>query len=710
MFTSLHSLALQLRPTRSRRSRDRLRGACILLPLAAACSGVDRSDLAAGATHDPSATESWSGDDSLVTELPLQTGSLDSSDVASGNVDTGDVEPGPIPSSNVDTDSVEPDGTPAPAAINTAFYLPMRDGVRIAVDLWLPGGAAPGQRFPSIVRATRYWRELEVRSREAYPETDREVMAKSFVQRGYAYLTIDARGTGSSFGPSAQPWSPREIADYGEIVEWLQAQPWSNGRVGAFGISYDSNTAEMMATAGNAGVQAVIPRFGYPNVYSDVMFPGGVYNQLFMQAWLERGRVMDANDLCTLEGVSGADCEGTLTVVGGVKPVDADSDGLLQAAALAEHAQGPDEFAALSLLSCSDERWDGADFASLSPGSRGARAEATGTPFMAWASWMDLGTARGALNRWAAYDVPMQVIIGPWNHDASTDANPYQPKDAPLELGADQQRAMELSFFDHYLKGEGEPLARKIVYYTLGENVWKETPVWPPAGTRTTSLYLREDGALSELGAAATEAPDSYLVDFSASTGAANGWWTKYSGKDVFQGDRRSEDEKLLVYTSAPLDSDTELTGHAQVTLHLASTETDGSVFVYLEDVAPDGSVTYLTEGELRLLHRKACAEPASFDVYGPCHSFRSEDTEPMPPGSFEEVTIGLHPISALVRAGHSIRVALAGHDASSFARIPATGTPVWSLAHDPEHPSRIELPVATRTQLRVELGGSRAL
>jgi putative CocE/NonD family hydrolase len=694
MSMSLHFIALPLRPTSSRRMRDRLRSACILLPLAAAaCSGVDRSELAAGSADDPSTTEGSSGDQPA-TELPLETGSVDSSDGPSGSIDT---------------DSVEPGGTPEPAAINTAFYLPMRDGVRIAVDLWLPGAAAPGQRFPSIVRATRYWRELEVRNREAVPETDREAMAKSFVQRGYAYLTIDARGTGSSFGPSAEPWSPSEIADYDEIVEWLQAQPWSNGRVGAFGISYDSNTAEMMATAGIAGVQAVIPRFGYPNVYSDVLFPGGVYNQLFMQAWLERGRVMDANDLCTLEGVSGADCEGKLSAVGGVKPVDADSEGLLQATALAEHAQGPDEFAALSLLSCSDERWDGADFASLSPSSRGARAEATGTPFMAWASWMDLGTARGALNRWAAYDVPMQVYIGPWNHDASTDANPYQPKDAPLELGADQQRALELSFFDHYLKGEGEPLARKIVYYTLGENVWKETTVWPPAGTRTTPFYLREHGALSELGPAATEAPDSYVVDFSASTGAENGWWTKYSGEDVFQGDRRSEDEKLLVYTSAPLDSDMELTGHAQLTLHLASTETDGSVFVYLEDVAPDGSVTYLTEGELRLLHRKPCAEPASFDVYGACHSFRSEDTEPMPPGSLEEVSIGLHPISALVRAGHSIRIALAGHDASSFARIPAQGTPVWSLAHDPEHPSRIELPVATRTQTQVELGASPA-
>jgi len=113
-------------------------------------------------------------------------------------------------------------------------------------------------------------------------------------------------------------------------------------------------------------------------------------------------------------------------------------------------------------------------------------------------------------------------------------------------------------------------------------------------------------------------------------------------------------------------------------------------------------------QAALAAYDRKPCAEPASFDMYGPCHSFRSEDIEPMPPGSLEEVNIGLHPISVLVRAGHSIRVALAGHDSSSFARVPATGTPVWSLAHDPEHPSRIELPMATRSQPQVVLGAGR--
>lgn len=346
--------------------------------------------------------------------------------------------------------------------------------------------------------------------------------------------------------------------------------------------------------------------------------------------------------------------------------------------------------------------WDGVDFGALSPGLRGERAEQNQVPFMAWASWMDLGTARGALNRFASTDVPMTVYIGPWNHDASEDSNPYRPKDAPLEMSGEEQRALELGFFDRYLKPASEPAeARKIVYFTLGEDVWKETPVWPPAGVEVTPIYLRAERSLSRAVPEQMEPADQYAVDFTASTGETNGWWTKLTGDDIYREDRRAEDDKLLVYTSAPLTLETEITGHPEVTLYVSSTESDGNVFVYLEDVAPDGSVTYLTEGELRLIHRKLCTETPAFTAYGPCHSYRAEDAEPVPVGVMQEVKIGLHPVSALLRAGHSIRVAIAGHDASSFARIPAQGEPVLSVSHDPEYPSRIDLPIMARTAAR---------
>jgi putative CocE/NonD family hydrolase len=291
----------------------------------------------------------------------------------------------------------------------------------------------------------------------------------------------------------------------------------------------------------------------------------------------------------------------------------------------------------------------------------------------------------------------MTIFLGPWNHGADLDSNPYAEREAPLSISVEEQQSLMVGFLDQYLKTAAAPApVRKIVYYTMGEEVRKETAIWPPAGTMTKSFYLRDNHVLSSALPAPGEAPDRYLVDYTASTGDDNGWWTKLFSADVFYGDRKSEDEKLLVYTTAPLEVDTEITGHPSVTLFLSSTETDGAIFAYLEDVAPDGTVTYVTEGQLRLLHRKLCT-PGARAPYGPCHSFLAQDAAPMVPGTVQEVTIGLSPTSVLLRAGHSIRIAVAGQDASTFARIPAEGTPTLTVAHGPDQASRIELPIAPR-------------
>jgi putative CocE/NonD family hydrolase len=589
----------------------------------------------------------------------------------------------------------KPPVDPEKPATNTAFYLTMRDGVRIAVDVWLPGNASASQRVPTIVRATRYSRDHEVFDRSAMEETDTEREAKAFVRAGYAQVIVDARGSSASFGTRRHPWSPDEGADYGEIIDWIVAQPWSNGRLASYGTSYDSNTAEMFATRGKGAVRAVVPRFGYPDIYRDVIFPGGVFNEKFMQSWLSRNLFIDSNDLCGMMGIEGDECAGNNAVLSLAKRVDADTDRSQLRAALAEHAGSPDQYAAVSALASVDDRWNGVDFAGLSPGSRGSYAESTQTAFMAWASWMDLGTASGALNRWKTTQVPMTLFIGPWNHDAHLDADVFSPADAPLAISVEEQSALTVAFLDQQLKSSAPPPARKIVYFTMGETTRKETTVWPPAGAVDTAFYLREGNALSPSGPIGAGA-DRYVVDYTASTGADNGWWTKLSAGDVVHADRRPEDEKLLVYTTPAMPVDTEITGNGRVTLYLSSTHTDGAVFAYLEDVAPDGKVTYITEGQLRLIHRKQCT-PGPRDGYGPCHSFLAKDAAPMPVGVIQEVTFGLMPTSVLVRAGHSVRIALAGQDASSFARLPAEGTPELTIARDPAHQSRIELPIVRR-------------
>src|SRR2546423_520236 len=124
--------------------------------------------------------------------------------------------------------------TPTGLPRNQALHIPMRDGVRIAIDIWLPAGLQPGERVPTLMRATRYWRARGMVDRSLEADSNFEG-AEWLNGAGYAYVIVDARGSGASFGVSRRPWDEEEVADYGEVVTWIAAQPWSNGRVGTFG-------------------------------------------------------------------------------------------------------------------------------------------------------------------------------------------------------------------------------------------------------------------------------------------------------------------------------------------------------------------------------------------------------------------------------------------------------------------------------------------
>jgi putative CocE/NonD family hydrolase len=140
------------------------------------------------------------------------------------------------------------------------------------------------------------------------------------------------------------------------------------------------------------------------------------------------------------------------------------------------------------------------------------------------------------------------------------------------------------------------------------------------------------------------------------------------------------------------------VTGYPVVHLYLASTREDGAFLVYLEDVSPQGTVTYVTEGVLRALHRRVGQDPGTWERPIPYHSFLSGDARPMVPGEVTELAFGLEPTSFLFRQGHRIRIAIGGQDASAFRPIPADGAPVVRIQRNETYPSALELPVIPRT------------
>jgi putative CocE/NonD family hydrolase len=572
-----------------------------------------------------------------------------------------------------------------------ALHIPMRDGVRIAIDLMLPENLPADAKIPTIVKSTCYWRAIELRPPISWFEGPGKF--EEFVtSNGYALIYVDARGTGASFGTRPHPWSPDEVMDGSDIVDWIIKQPWSNGRVGTIGTSYGGTAAEFFAVPNNPAVKAVIPRFADHDVYDDIAFPGGIPHEWILRNWALYTHHLAMNHIPKEAGLKAR------LFVRGVKPVDGDGGRKLLKEAVKEHAQNADLYELASATTYRDDVGNaaGATIDVFSPHNYRAEIERSKIPVYSWGSWLDASQGKAVIRRFMNYSNPQRAVIGPWSHGGGNHASPYLPADTPTDPSREDQWLDCLRFFDYYLKDIDNDIMKEkvLIYYTMGEEKWKSTPIWPPAGCTMHRLYMNEQNTLSPAPPASDSGSDSYAIDFEATTGTTNRWHTQIGGKDVIYPDRAEQDRRLLTYTSAPLTQDMEITGHPIVTLYLSSTHTDGAIFVYLEDVDEAGNVSYVIEGQLRALHRKVSDEPPPFDMPVPYHSFKKEDGMPLTPGETSEITFGLHPVSVLIKKGHRIRVAIAGHDKDTFARIPKEGIPTITIERNRNIASHIDLPV----------------
>jgi putative CocE/NonD family hydrolase len=271
--------------------------------------------------------------------------------------------------------------------------------------------------------------------------------------------------------------------------------------------------------------------------------------------------------------------------------------------------------------------------------------------------------------------------------------SPYQQANAAPNPSQAQQWNAMAQFFGQTLIDDQPPSGKTLFYYTLGAETWKQTETFPLPNAEMQTWYFQSNGELAPHIPAEGGAVDHYTVDFSATTGKTNRWHTQMARPLIYR-DRATADRRLLTYTSAPLEQDTEITGYPVVTLYVASSEADSAFYVYLEDVDPSGVVRYITEGQLRGLHRKLADSPAPYWTGMPYRTFTRADAAPMPVGEMVELTFGLLPTSALIRRGHRVRVAIAGADADTFARIPSQGTPTWQISRSAVLASCVRLPI----------------
>ena len=399
---------------------------------------------------------------------------------------------------------------PAGMRRNTSVYVRMRDGVEIAIDIWLPPGLKAGERVPVLMKTTRYWRATQngwaYRPMVALGVTQPSPSSVDyFNRRGYAVLLIDARGSGASGGNRIAEFSPDEVADYGEIARWASRQPWSNGRVGAYGVSYEGNTAELTAAADEPSFKATAPLFSDFDS-AMLVLPNGVYTQGFLQPWSDMVAAMDRNDICFLQKVTGWGCWGVRQLTPGVKRADSDPDGKHLRELVGERhnlnvaeSVGRIEFRDDPLGKPGNTPLRLGD---VSPYGQRRNLESSGTAMQVWCGWLDAGTCEGALERYATFSNPQQLIIGPCSHGCRFNVDPFLPANqhTPANPAFEEQWRMRADFFDRYLKKDPPAKIESVIqYYTMGEGQWHSTTVWPPAEFANASrrYYFAADHLLS---------------------------------------------------------------------------------------------------------------------------------------------------------------------------------------------------------------------
>lgn len=602
--------------------------------------------------------------------------------------------------------------------------LTMRDGTSIAIDHQVPGAG----RLPTILHQTRYLRSLAPRGLlgRLLPvgklfDVHREIRRR-FLAAGYAWVDVDVRGTGASGGRWVTPWHADEVRDGGEVVEWIVRQPWSNGRVGSLGISYDGTCADMLLVAGHPAVRAVAPLFSLYDAFTDVALPGGIPHAWFTAAWASYNRALDDDafhraatwplwiGLCSERAAPRAGALGWLTALAGrtsearFRRLTAGLIGRLVAGVSAVAGAGDAADRELRARNLDvdrigsqvihrddagfDPEWPALSIDSFSPHRFADAQRRSGAAIYSYSGWRDGGYARAAIERFRTVGTPgSRLTLGPFTHAGLARVHAFA-RSAPSRF---DHAGELLSFFDEHLAGRpARGDGHAVHYYTTGAEHWSAADTWPPPGHEPRTLFLWPAALRSD--APAVESLIPRPVDRTTGSGMRSRWRTLLGPCAGDYADRRCGDPRLVSFESPRLAEPFECTGHPVLHVRVSwDRGDDGQVFAYLEDVAPDGRGWLVSDGQLRALHRALAPAPSMASATR-ARSFERADARPLREGEVAELVFDLLPFSHRFETGHRLRLALASADCDHFAPPPSVATELRLHLGGPR-PSRFDLP-----------------
>lgn len=589
--------------------------------------------------------------------------------------------------------------------IEKDVMVPMRDGVRLATDIYLPtkDGAVIDEKLHTILE------------RRPYNKDGCGSSGRYYAARGYAFVGQDTRGRYKSEGV----W--HMLTDDGpdgvDAAAWIGKQPWSNGRIGMIGTSYVGGTQHAMAMAKAPELVTIIPVDAMSNLGYASMRNGGAFELRFWN-WIM---------FCSPRGSRQSRDPGTAAVL---KEMMDNRKAYLRKLPLRRGTtplklapEYEDWLVEAMKHGANDSFWEQNNIIDYPERYKDIPVYLVGGWYDSWgsnttANYMTLSkTIRG----------PVYLIMGPWIHGRQN-ASSHGQVSFGKEAAIPDHLGWRLEWYDHWLKdidnkvGKEAPFATPVRIFVMGTGdgsktadgklnhggYWRDEHEWPLARTRYTEYYLQADGGLSPQRPETKEASTDFVFDphnpvptIGGNISSGNeimlqGAWDQRGGDHIWNSKEPiplSARNDIVVFQSEPLEQDVEVTGEIVVKLWASSSAVDTDFTAKLLDVYPPnpdfpgGFDMNIGDGIIRARFRDSI-----------------EREELMKPGTAYEFTIKLYPTSNVFKKGHRIRVDISSSNFPRFDINPNTGEPLNdhrrvitatnTIYHDSEHPSHILLPV----------------
>ncbi len=564
--------------------------------------------------------------------------------------------------------------------------IPMSDGVKLRGDLTLPAnadGTPIGAKVPVVVTITAYNKTVIA---GGFGGTLAGADPAYLVKRGYAQLTVDARGTGSSEG-QWNAFDSRENKDAAEVMTWAHKQPWSNGNTAMTGASY-MGIGQIFAAAGKpAGLKAIFPQVPAADVYRDVTASGGQIDSGFMPLWL-----------------------GLVTATGLIPPAVTTTDPQSAIGAMASRIGTATTFTGPTLVKAiagQETAYDGPFYKERSPINVIDKVD---VPTFLIAGEYDL-FQRGTpllFERLRKRGVPTKLIIGPWDHlKGSSGAEVGNAGYGPLN-------ELQLRWFDHYVKGVKDASLdtdiAPLTWYEQGTGAWRKASNWVGSDRVASSWKLSgnaSNGTPGALTAGAGQTGTATVLPIPVAglcTRSTNQWTAGLMGQSPIPNpcleDNRINDLAGVTFDSAPVTSAVRFQGPINARLYVSTPGGNGMLSVAVEDVAPDGTVKRLTGGWQVISHRALDTKQSRYlggKLIQAFHPFTRAAEKPLPAGVVAPVDVEVFPTGASIEKGHRLRIAIQAFDTPHLAptvpQLPGSLLPM-TIHNSKLYPSELTIPV----------------